>query len=91
MWMLEANHQIEHGDGNGGVRERTEGAEGVCNPIGRTLSTNQTFQSSQGLNHKPKSIHRGNHGSSYLCSRVLPYLGSMGEEALVLWNLDAPT
>jgi hypothetical protein len=28
---------------NGGVRERTEGAERVCNPIGRTtMSTNQT-------------------------------------------------
>jgi hypothetical protein len=27
---------------NGGVRERTEGAEGVCNPIGRTtVSINQ--------------------------------------------------
>jgi hypothetical protein len=28
---------------NGGVRERAEGAERVCNPIGRTtISTNQT-------------------------------------------------
>jgi hypothetical protein len=27
------------------VRERTEGAEGVCNPIGRTtISTNQTLK-----------------------------------------------
>ena len=35
---------------NGGVKERTEGAEGVCNPIERTTaSTNQTHQSSQGL------------------------------------------
>jgi hypothetical protein len=34
-------------DPNGGVRGRNEGAEGVCNPIGRTtISTNQTFQSS---------------------------------------------
>jgi hypothetical protein len=31
--MLTANHWIEHGDYNGGVRERTEGDEGVCNPI----------------------------------------------------------
>ena len=36
---------------NGGVRERTEGAEGVCNPIEKTtISTNQTLQSSQVLN-----------------------------------------
>jgi hypothetical protein len=39
--MLTANHWTEHRDPNGGVRERTEGAEGVCNPIGRTtISTN---------------------------------------------------
>jgi hypothetical protein len=41
--MLEANQWTEHGVPNGRVRERTEGAEGVCNPIGRTtISTNQT-------------------------------------------------
>jgi hypothetical protein len=35
--MLAANHGTEHGDPDGGVRGRTEeGAEGVCNPIGRT-------------------------------------------------------
>jgi hypothetical protein len=43
MWMLTANHQIEHGDPNGGVGGRNEGAKGVCNSIGRTtISTNQT-------------------------------------------------
>jgi hypothetical protein len=41
--MLAANHWTEHGIPNGGFRERTEGAEGVCNSIGRTtISTNQT-------------------------------------------------
>jgi len=30
MWMLAANHWTEHRDPNGGVRERTEGAEVVC-------------------------------------------------------------
>jgi hypothetical protein len=41
MWMLAANHQTEHLDPNGGVRGRIEGAERVCNPIGRTtISTN---------------------------------------------------
>ena len=39
--MLTANHWTERGDPNKGVTERTEGAEGVCKPIGRTISTNQ--------------------------------------------------
>jgi hypothetical protein len=30
--MLSANDWTEHGGSNGGVRERTEGAKGVCNP-----------------------------------------------------------
>ena len=55
---------------NGGVRERTEGAEGLCNSMGRTtISTNQTSQSYQGLSHQPKSTHGGAHGSSRICSR----------------------
>jgi hypothetical protein len=41
MQMLTANHRTEHEDHNGGVRGRTEGAEGVCNPIGRTIPINQ--------------------------------------------------
>ena len=35
-WMLTANHWTMHGVPNGGARERTKGAEGVCNSIGRT-------------------------------------------------------
>jgi hypothetical protein len=51
--MLAANHWTEHRVPNGGVREKTEGAEGVCNPIGRAIiSTNQI---PQGLNYQPKS------------------------------------
>jgi hypothetical protein len=43
MRMFAANHGTEHRDPNGGIRGRTEGVEGVCNPIGRTtISTNQT-------------------------------------------------
>jgi hypothetical protein len=42
MRMLTANHWTEHGNLNGGARERTEGAEGVSRPIGKTtISTNQ--------------------------------------------------
>jgi hypothetical protein len=36
MQMLADNlNQTEHGVPNGGVRERTGEAKGVCNPIGR--------------------------------------------------------
>jgi hypothetical protein len=55
---------------NGGARERTQGAEGVCSPTeGRTILTNQYPQSSQGLNHQPKDTHGGTHDSSHICSR----------------------
>jgi len=44
MRTLVVNYWTEHRDLNGGVRERTEDAEGVCNPIGRTtISNNQTL------------------------------------------------
>jgi hypothetical protein len=60
---------------------RIEGVEGDCNPIGRTISVNWIAQSSQRLNHQPKSIHGGIHGSRYICSRRFPYLTSMRGEA----------
>jgi hypothetical protein len=50
---------------NGGVRARTEEAEGVCKPIKRTtMSTNHIPKSSKGLNHQPRSTHGGTHGSN---------------------------
>jgi hypothetical protein len=68
---------------NGGVRERTEGAEGVCSLIGRIIiSANQTPQNSQGLNHQPKSIHRGTHGYSCICNKEWPCQTSVEGEAL---------
>jgi hypothetical protein len=69
---------------NGGVRGRTLGANGVCNPLGRTtMSTNLSPQSSQGLNNQPKEyIHGGTHGSICICSIGSPYLASMEGEAL---------
>ena len=71
--MLTVNHWTEHrvpnGVVKGGVRERTKGAAGVCNSIGRTaMSTNQTPQSSQELKHQPKSTHGETHGSSCICT-----------------------
>ena len=81
--MLPANHWTEHRVPSGEVGERTEGAEGVCNHIERTtMSTNQIHQSSQGLNHQPKSTHGGTHGSSCICSKGWPCLASMGGEGL---------
>jgi hypothetical protein len=63
-----------------GSGERTEGAEGVCNPIRKT--TLSTTQSSQGLNHQPRSTHGGTHGSSHIRSRGQPCWKTMGKEAL---------
>ena len=38
--MLAVNHWTEHGVPNGGVGEGTEGAEGVCNPMGESNIVN---------------------------------------------------
>jgi hypothetical protein len=82
-WVLAAKHWTEHRVPNGRVRERTEGAEGVCYSIERTTtSINKTPQSSQGLNHQPKSTHGVTHGSTHTCSRECPCRASMGGEAL---------
>jgi hypothetical protein len=54
-WMLTANHWTEHRVPNRGVRERTEGMEGDCNPTGRTaISTNQSPQELQGTKPSTK-------------------------------------
>jgi hypothetical protein len=79
--MLIAIHWAEHRVPNEGARERTQGAEGVCSPIGgTTISTNQYLQISLGLNHQPKITHGGIHGSSYICSRAWPSQSSVGGE-----------
>ena len=82
-WVLAANHQTELRVPNGGVRERTEGAEGICDVIGkRTISTNQTPQNSQGLNYQPKSAHGGTHGSSHIYCNGWSCQTLMGGKAL---------
>ena len=85
MQICTDNHQTEPWYPNGRARGRNEGAERDCNPIGKkkkTISTNWTTRSSERLNHQPKSVHRGIHGSRYTCSRRWSYLASMGWEAL---------
>jgi hypothetical protein len=77
--MSAANHYTKCRIPNGGVRERTEGTEGVCNPIGRTtISTNQTHQNSQEVSHQPRNAH----DSSCICSRGWPCQASVGGEVL---------
>lgn len=58
MRMVAANHWTEQGNPNGGVREKSEGAERVCNTIGRiTISTNQSPPEVPRTNHQPMSTH----------------------------------
>jgi hypothetical protein len=65
---------------DGGVRERTEEAEGVCNPIERSAIAT-TRPSSQGLNHQQKSTHSTSYGFSCMCSRGWMALsGTNGKE-----------
>jgi hypothetical protein len=81
MQILTGKHWIELRDPDGRVRGRTKGAEGGCNPIGRTIVlTNYTHQCSQGLNHQPKSIHGLVLGLWYICTRGLPCLASVKED-----------
>jgi hypothetical protein len=52
---------------------------------------NQQYpQSSQGLNHQPKSTHEGIHGSSRIYSRGWPSQSSMGREAFGLGEGSMP-
>jgi len=80
MWMLTVNHWTENKDLSGRVRGKTEGDKGVCNPIGRTtVSTNQTPQSSWGLNNH--RTHGGIYDSGCIRSRGWSYLAAMRGEA----------
>jgi hypothetical protein len=45
-WTLTVSYWMEHRAPNGGARESTQGAKGVCNPIGGTIWANQYPQSS---------------------------------------------
>jgi hypothetical protein len=79
--MLIAIHWMEHRIPNEGARERTQGTEGVCSPVGGTTIC---LQSSLRLNYQLKKPHGGTHGSSCICSRGWPSQSSMGGEAFHL-------
>jgi hypothetical protein len=54
-------------------------------PLTRILTKQPPYpQSSQGLNHQPKSTHGTTHGSSSLCSTWWPCQTSMGGDVLGL-------
>jgi hypothetical protein len=83
---------LEYEVPNWGVKERTEGTERVCNPIGRAkVLINQTPQSSQELSHQPKSNHGVTHGSSCICSRRWPCCTSVGGEPLCPVKVRCPS
>uniref|UniRef100_M0RAW8 Uncharacterized protein n=1 Tax=Rattus norvegicus TaxID=10116 RepID=M0RAW8_RAT len=81
-----ATYRTECGDPNGGVRRRTEGAEGVCKPTGRTtISTNQTPQF-PGTN--PPTKEEPMAPATYVAEDGLIWHQWEGR-SLVLWRLDA--
>jgi hypothetical protein len=81
--MLAAKHWTGRGIPDGGVGEVTEGVERLSSPMeGATVSTSQTPQKSQGLDHQPKIIHGGTHASGRICGRGWPCWTSVGGEAL---------
>jgi hypothetical protein len=74
----QTNHWTELGVPDGRVGEGTEGADGVCSPVGgATVSTNQTPTSSQRLDHQPKNTHGGTYGSSQIGGRGWPSVGGV--------------
>jgi hypothetical protein len=81
--MYTVKHWRECRDPNGEGRARTVGGEGACNLIGRTTgSTNQTPKSSQETKPPSKEYTGGTHGYSWICTRGLHYLASLGGEPL---------
>ena len=85
MGIIAAEHETEHRDGSGGIRGRTEESEVVCNSIGQTaISTDQTPQSSQGLNYQPEFTNGGSDGSRCTLRRGWHHPGAyLGEDELI--------
>jgi len=88
MRMLAVNHWTEYRDCN---EERLKELKGFA-PHRKNNNINQPDpQSSQGLNHQPKSTHGQTHGSSCICSRGWPCWAPMGREALGLVKAPCPS
>jgi hypothetical protein len=66
-WMLTVSYWMDHRAPNGGARESTQGAKGICNPIGgTTIWTNQ---------------YPGARDSSCICIKRWPNRPSLEREA----------
>jgi hypothetical protein len=90
--MLATNYWSERRVPNRGVREGTEGAEGVRSPIWRsTASTGQNPWSSWGLDCQPKSTHGRTHSSGRICGRGWPCWASVGRAALEPERVQSPS
>jgi hypothetical protein len=68
---LQSNIGLSQGTPNGGVRGRTEEAEGACNPIRRTTISNNEPEPPKlpGTKAPTKEFTGGTHCSSWICSR----------------------
>ena len=75
-WMLTVMYWMEHRAPNEGARKSTQGAKGVCNPIGGTTIK---------LTSTPQSCV-----SSCICIRRWPSRPSMGGKALSYLNIIFP-
>jgi hypothetical protein len=72
-WMLTVSYWMDHRAPNGGARENTQGAKGICNPIGGTkIWTNQ---------YPTPTPTPGDRVSSYIWIRRWPSRPSVEREA----------
>ena len=78
--MLAVNHQNELWEPNVEVRGRTEGAEGVGNPIGRPTVSTWTPENSHRLSYQPMSIPMLVQGPGYIYGKALPCLALVGQD-----------
>ena len=67
-WVFTVIYRVEHTAPNGGARESTQGAEGVCNPIGGTTIWTNRYPP------PPSCV------SSCICSTGWPSWSSVGRE-----------
>jgi hypothetical protein len=75
-WMLTVRYWMDHRAPNGGARESTQGAEGICNPIGGTIIWTNQYPSGACV-------------SSCICMRRCPCRPSVERGPLVLQTLYA--
>jgi hypothetical protein len=81
-WMLSSNHWTVYWVPSGGARERSQGAQGVCSPIGgTTIWTNHYPQNAQGVNNQRVHMVGLMAPASYIAEHGL--VGHQWEEMLL--------